>query len=104
MENWLNAALCAGETSPEALLEKAKCVAEIMTSRLDNLGGHPDLLSTIDVYTVHSLRPLLEEVLLSKIPAVARLGVHWYFTRPPIVDIEFEMDMRGVLREEIVEL
>jgi hypothetical protein len=45
---------------------------------------------------------LLEGVLLSRLPAIARRGVHWFLTRPPVIDIEFEMDMRGVVREEIV--
>ena len=93
-----------GETSPEALIEKAECVAEIMNSRLAALGGSSELLTVLDVYTAHSLRPLLEGVLLQRLPAIARLGVHWFHSRPPVVDIEFEMDMRGVVREDVVEL
>lgn len=93
-----------GETSPEALIEKTECVAEIMNSRLNGLGGSSELLTAIDVYTAHSLLPLLEGVLESRIPAIARRGVRWFHSRPPIVDIEFEMDMRGVVREDVVEL
>ncbi len=93
-----------GETSPDAMIEKAECVAEIMNSRLKGLGGSGELLTTIDVYTAHSLLPLLEGVLETRIPAIARLGVHWFHTRPPVVDIEFEMDMRGVVSEVVVEL
>lgn len=93
-----------GETSPEALIEKAKCVAQIMNSRLQGLGGSGELLTVLDVYTVHALRPLLESVLVSWLPAIASRGVHWFYTRPPIVDIEFEMDMRGVVCEEVVDL
>lgn len=93
-----------GETSPDALLDKAECVAEIMNSRLAALGGNDHLLTAIDVYTAHSLRPLLEEVLISRIPATTRIGVHWYYTRPPIIDIEFEMDIRGVMTDVIVDL
>lgn len=93
-----------GETSPDALIDKAQCVAEIMNSRLRELGGSSELLTMIDVYTAHSLLPLLEGVLESRIPAITRLGVHWFHSRPPIVDIEFEMDMRGVVREDVVDL
>jgi hypothetical protein len=93
-----------GETSPDALIEKAECVAQIMNARLEALGSNSALLTTIDVYTAHSLLPLLEGVLESRLPAIARLGVHWFLSRPPIVDIEFEMDMRGVVREDIVNL
>ena len=93
-----------GETSPDALIEKAECVAQIMNSRLQGLGGSSELLTMLDVYTAHPLRPLLESVLVSRLPAIAGRGVHWFYSRPPIVDIEFEMDMRGVVHEEVVDL
>ncbi len=93
-----------GETSPEALIEKAECVAEIMTSRLQGLGGSSELLTVLDVYTAHPPRPLLESVLVSRLPAIASRGVHWFYSRPPILDIEFEMDMRGVVCEDVVDL
>lgn len=93
-----------GETSPDAMIEKAECVANIMNSRLSALGGSNELLTTIDVYTAHSLHPLLQGVLENSLPAISHLGVHWYHSRPPIVDIEFEMDMRGVLGDEVVNL
>jgi hypothetical protein len=93
-----------GETSPDALIEKAECVARIMNSRLQGLGGSSELLTVLDVYTVHALRPLLESVLVSRLPAIATRGVQWFYSRPPIVDIEFEMDMRGVVCEEVVDL
>ena len=93
-----------GETSPEALIEKAECVAEIMNSRMQGLGGSRELLTVLDVYTAHPLRPRLESVLVSRLPAIASRGVHWFYSRPPIVDIEFEMDMRGVVCEEVVDL
>lgn len=96
--------LRVGETSPDALMEKAECVAEIMNSRLQGLGGSSKLLTVLDVYTVHALRPLLENVLVTRLPAIASRGAHWFYSRPPIVDIEFEMDMRGVVCEEVVDL
>ncbi|MBP85461.1 MAG: hypothetical protein CMJ64_01900 [Planctomycetaceae bacterium] len=92
-----------GETSEEAMLEKARCVVEIMCERLAALGNN-DLLTTINVYTAHPLRKLLAEVVIPGIPAAARLGVRWFYSRPPVKDIEFEMDMRGVARDLVVEL
>ena len=77
---------------------------ELPDGELNGLGGSSELLTAIDVYTAHSLLPLLEGVLESRIPAIARRGVRWFHSRPPIVDIEFEMDMRGVVREDVVEL
>ena len=87
-----------------ALLEKARYVVQVMRERMEGLGACNELLTTIDVYTVHPLRRILAEVIATEISATTRLGVHWYHARPPVEDIEFEMDMRGVRREIVVEL
>ena len=92
-----------GETSEEAILEKARCVVEIMRERLANLGNN-DQLSQINVYTAHNLRTALGEEIIPGLPAAARLGVRWYYSRPPVRDIEFEMDMRGVVRDSVIDL
>lgn len=93
----------AGETSDEAMMEKAQCVVEIMCERLSQLGNN-DHVSHIDVYTAYDFtRPLVQEVIRG-IPSAARVGLHWFYTRPPIVDIEFEMDMRGVVQDVVVDL
>ena len=58
-------------------------------------------MTATDVYTVHPLDSLLTDVLLPRMGAAALRGVVWYPTRPPIEEIEFEMDLRGV-RTELV--
>lgn len=93
----------AGETTDDAMAEKARCVVEIMRERLDALGTDHDL-TQINVYTSHDLRPVLDEVVITTLPAAAWTGVNWHFARPPIIDIEFEMDMRGVATDIVVEL
>jgi hypothetical protein len=94
----------AGETSEDAVRDKARFVVELMRQRLDGLGVAPAWLSTIDVYTAHDLRRALSEELIPGLPAAARAGVHWFYARPPVRDIEFEMDMRGVGCELVLEL
>lgn len=93
-----------GETSEDALLEKAKCVIEIMKTRLHQLEADERMLSTIDVYTAHPIHRILNDVIIPEITAAARTGVHWYYTRPPVQNIEFEMDMRRVQTEVVVDL
>jgi len=40
-------------------------------------------------------------ILLSdRIGPAARNGITWHITRPPVVDIEFEMDVRGLNCEQ----
>jgi hypothetical protein len=89
----------AGETSADALREKAACVMETMQARLVGLGVTPAQVTTANVYTVSELQPYLAETILAALGPAAVHGVHWYYTRPPIVGIEFEMDLRGVRRE-----
>jgi hypothetical protein len=93
-----------GEVTPEAMLEKARCVVDIMRTRLEGLGAIDEQLTIIDVYTAHDLRASLAEILIPGIPAAAGVGIRWFYTRPPIVNIEFEMDMRGVRRELVLDL
>jgi hypothetical protein len=89
----------AGETSPDALAAKARFVMDIMENRLGGLGGDWTDITAIDVYTVHTVGPLLPEIILGRVEVAAAHGVRWFYSRPPIVGIEFEMDVRGVRAE-----
>ncbi len=94
----------AGETTPDAMQEKAKCVTDIMRLRLERMNADESLLSAINVYTSHPVRSLLEDILIPQIPAAAHIGIRWNLTRPPVKEIEFEMDLRGVRQEFTVDL
>jgi hypothetical protein len=91
-----------GEASEAAMLDKARCVVDIMRTRLERLEANEQLLSSIRVYCAHPVHHFLEDVIVSGIPASASIGIHWFYARPPIRNIEFEMDLRGVRREIIV--
>lgn len=96
--------LQAGCTDAEAMQEKAACVVGILRHRMEKLQADAERISTIDVYTMHPLRPLLHNVIMPDLPRASQLGVQWFLSRPPIVEIEFEMDLRGVRREIIAPL
>jgi hypothetical protein len=85
-----------GETSHDALLEKAHIVMDVMSERLQGVGVDWPQVSTVNLYTVHSLDHFLEPVLFPKLGPVALHGVHWYYSRPPIAGLEYEMDLRHV--------
>jgi len=91
-----------GETSTEAIAEKAHYVCGVMAERLRGLGGTWDEVTTVNAYTIHPPHPLLETLVLPALPAARRHGVTWHYTRPPVVDIEFEMDLRGVVTQWVV--
>ncbi len=91
-----------GDTSPAAMREKAAYVAQVMGERLAGLGGTWDLIDAVDVYTIYPLAEILEEILLPMMGAARRGGVCWHYARPPVVDIDFEMDLHGVVTQQVV--
>jgi hypothetical protein len=89
-----------GDTSAEAMIEKASFVMELMETRLHGLGAYWSEVTAVNIYTVHALERILPEVILKRIGSAGALGVHWFFSRPPIVGIEFEMDLRGCFEQD----
>ena len=94
-----DAIIALGDTSPSGLANKSRFVMNLMSNRLRGLKGEWQMVTAVDVYTVHPIDRLLPEIILSQIGAAAIHGVHWHYSRPPIEDIEFEMDLRAVRRE-----
>jgi hypothetical protein len=89
-----------GETTPDAMREKAHYVLGEMERRLAALGfGWADTTAT-QVYTVHDLHPFLADEIVRR--GAARSGLTWHFARPPVRGLEYEMDCRGVGRERVV--
>jgi hypothetical protein len=89
----------AGDTTPEGIVAKATFVMDLMEHRLRGLGGDWPAVTAIDIYTVHPIGRLLPEVILRRAGAAGMHGVRWFYSRPPIVGIEYEMDLRGVRTE-----
>ena len=88
----------SGETTPEAMREKAAYVVSVMRDRLHGLGADWTDVTAINVYTAHAIEPFLADTILGGVGAAAVHSIHWYLSRPPVKGIEFEMDMRGVAR------
>ncbi|MBY0506122.1 MAG: hypothetical protein K2X03_19555 [Bryobacteraceae bacterium] len=88
-----------GDLSPEGLREKIRFVMGLMSGRLQGLGVGWSQVTTANVYTVH---PICAEVEKEIAPWAANHGFTWYYSRPPIETIEYEMDLRGVRREVVL--
>lgn len=86
----------AGETSTEALREKAVYVMGAMQARLNGLGATWADVTTLGIYTVYPLHPFLSTEILDVAGPAAMHGVHWVFSRPPVIGLDFEIDLRGV--------
>lgn len=88
-----------GETGPDAMREKAAYVMRVMADRLAGVGAAWGEVTAVDVYTAHRSDRLLDEVVLPGVGPAQRHGLRLYLARPPVIGIEFEMDIRGVRRE-----
>jgi hypothetical protein len=91
-----------GDTSPAGMLEKAKFVLAEMERRMSAFGGDWSQTTAAQLYTVHDIYSLLESELGRR--GVLRNGLTWHFNRPPVVDLEYEMDCRRVHHERVVEV
>jgi hypothetical protein len=50
---------------------------------------------------VHDFHPVFAEELVRR--GAARSGLTWHFARPPpVIDLEYEMDCRKVMRELVL--
>jgi len=90
-----------GENSPDALREKAGFVLGITNGRVLGLGAAWEEVTAVDVYTVHDIAPLLASLIVPR-TGNARHGITWHYARPPIVSIEYEMDVRSCAREIVL--
>jgi hypothetical protein len=89
-----------GDTSPDAMREKAQYVLGAMEERMTALGvGWGDATVT-HAYTVHDLHPFLADEIVGR--GAAASGLTWVYARPPVVGLEYEMDLRGVYREHVL--
>ncbi len=89
-----------GDTSPEGLREKVRYVLVEMERRLAALGfSWNDAIST-QAYTVHDIGSLVREEIAGR--GAAAGGLEWHLARPPIVGLDYEMDVRGAAREIVL--
>jgi hypothetical protein len=86
-----------GETTPDAIREKAVYVLGEMERRMKLLGFTWADTSASQVYTVYDLYPFLADEIVRR--GAAHVGLTWHFCRPPVQGLEYEMDCRGVALE-----
>jgi len=91
-----------GETTPDAVREKARFVMGLMEGRLRELRAGWGDVTTSEIYTIHNILPFLETELLKRMEDGGAHGLTWHYSRPPIVTIEFEMDLRGCASEIVI--
>ena len=87
------------DLSPEAWREKVRFTTSEMERRLDEFGFTWAETTAVQAYTVHDIHPVMTDELVRH--GATRSGLTWHFCRPPVIDLEYEMDCRRVLREVV---
>jgi hypothetical protein len=90
-----------GDITASGLSEKARFVLAKMEDRLAGLGASWPQASAVQVYTVHDIHPLIETEILARTGNGA--GLTWHYCRPPIRELEYEMDVRRVSAERLLQ-
>jgi hypothetical protein len=98
--NYRDHIIARGDVSPSGLQQKALWVLGEMERRMAALGGSWRDTTAVQLYTVHDVHPFLAEEIVRR--GAARNGLTWHFNRPPVVDIEYEMDCRAIHAEHVI--
>jgi hypothetical protein len=83
-----------GETSADAMREKARFVLERLEERMVALARTWSDTTATQVYTVYDLHSFLAGEIVQR--GAAEHGLLWHFARPPVQGLEYEMDCRSV--------
>lgn len=92
--------IARGDVSPAGLRTKARWVLGEMENRLRALGFDWSGCTATQLYTVHDIHPFIGDELVRR--GAMRSGITWHFNRPPVQELEYEMDCRGVSLERVL--
>jgi hypothetical protein len=88
------------DLSPDGFKEKVRTTVAAMESRLGAFGFGWEDTTAVQAYTVHDFHPVISDELVRH--GAMRSGLTWHFARPPVIDLEYEMDCRRVTRETVI--
>jgi hypothetical protein len=88
------------DLSPDAMKDKVRFTVSSMEERLGEFGYGWKDTTAVQAYSVHDFHPVIVDELVRR--GAMRSGLTWHFARPPVVDLEYEMDCRRVARETVI--
>ena len=88
------------DTSPEGLKEKVQRTVNEMENRLETFGFSWKDTTAAQAYSIRDFHHVLADELVRH--GALRSGLTWHFARPPVIDLEFEMDCCRVMREVVI--
>ena len=98
--NYRDHIIARGDTGAAGLRQKAAWVLGEMERRMAAFGATWHDATAVQLYTVHDVHPLVADDLARR--GAMRHGLTWHFNRPPVVEIEYEMDCRAVYAEHVI--
>jgi hypothetical protein len=98
--NYRDHAIRLGDRSVEGLTEKARWVLGEMERRMRALGATWADNTGAHLYTIYDVHPLLEREIVAR--GASSKGLSWHYARPPVEDLDYEMDVRGVSTEIVI--
>ena len=90
-----------GDVSEHGLRLKMAHVIHEMELRLQGLGFAWEDVQTAQAYTVHDIGSLVRDMLARG--NLMAGGLLWHFARPPVAGLEYEMDLKGAVRQIFIE-
>lgn len=87
-----------GDVSPTGMEKKASWVLGMMDARMKGLGVRWQQATVSQLYTVQDIQMQIETIQRHIRPS----SLTWHYSRPPIAELEFEMDLRGVSLERVL--
>jgi hypothetical protein len=99
-DNYRDHIVARGDLTPEGIRKKALWVLGEMERRMAAMDATWGDTTAVQLYTTHDVYPFLAEEIVRR--GAARNGLTWHFNRPPVQEIEYEMDCRSVSIERVI--
>ncbi len=89
-----------GDLSPAGLAHKVRYVLDTMQARCAGLGGQWSRVTAAQVYTAEDFHALLGSHFAKA--GLTPGGLTWQVCKPPILELDFEMDVRSLAIEQVL--
>ncbi|MBA1146174.1 hypothetical protein H0Z60_03775 [Ectothiorhodospiraceae bacterium WFHF3C12] len=98
--NYKDHIVARGDLSHDGMRQKVQWVLGEMERRMGAFGAGWSETTAVQVYTVHDIHPHLESEFATR--GNLHNGLTWFLNRPPVQELEYEMDCRRVHRELVL--
>jgi hypothetical protein len=88
------------DLSADGIKDKVRFTTGAMEERMSAFGFGWKDTTDVQAYSIRDFHPVLADELVRR--GALRSGLTWHFARPPVIDLEYEMDCRRVMRETVI--